>query len=55
MHIAPICIGCNLGRKLIDVSPVANGHEMRSFECLECKSVFRLVVPCELQDALALE
>jgi hypothetical protein len=35
---------CDVTPTLISVSPVKNRHEMRSFECPECRSVFRLVV-----------
>ncbi len=44
MDVEPNCIACNVARTLISVSPVKNRHEMRSLECPECRSVFRLVV-----------
>jgi hypothetical protein len=44
MDMEPNCIACDVARTLISVSPVKNRHEMRSFECPECRSVFRLAV-----------
>ncbi|SHK10759.1 hypothetical protein SAMN05444159_2429 [Bradyrhizobium lablabi] len=44
MNVEPNCIACNVTRTLISVLPVKNRHEMRSFECPECGSLFRLVV-----------
>jgi hypothetical protein len=44
MNVEPNCIACNVTRTLISVLPVKNRHEMRSFECPECRSLFRLVV-----------
>lgn len=44
MDIEPNCIACNVTRTLISVLPVKNRHEMRSFECPQCRSLFRLVV-----------
>jgi hypothetical protein len=43
----PQCIACNVKRTLICVTRVANRHEMRSFECPKCSTIFRLVVDCE--------
>jgi hypothetical protein len=47
MEDQPECIACHVKRTLISVTPVANRHEMRSFGCPECSTVFRLVVGCE--------
>jgi hypothetical protein len=44
VNTEPNCIACNVTRTLINVLPVKNRHEMRSFECPECRSLFRLVV-----------
>jgi hypothetical protein len=35
---------CDVKRIFKSIAPVANRHEMRSFECPKCHSVFRLVV-----------
>jgi|GraSoi_2013_60cm_1033757.scaffolds.fasta_scaffold82081_1 hypothetical protein len=51
MDVEPDCIACNVKRTLISVSPVKNRHEMRSFECPECSTVFRLVVQRETRPA----
>jgi predicted RNA-binding Zn-ribbon protein involved in translation (DUF1610 family) len=47
MDVEPNCIACNVTRTLIGVLLVKNRHEMRSFECPQCGSLFRLVVRCE--------
>jgi hypothetical protein len=47
MDVEPECIACHVKRTLICITPVANRHEMRSFECPKCSTVFRLVVGCE--------
>jgi hypothetical protein len=44
MDVEPYCIACNVTRTLISVLPVKNRHEMRSFECPQCRSLFRLVI-----------
>lgn len=41
------CIACNVERILIGVTPARNRHEMLTFECPKCRSIFRLVVPRE--------
>jgi hypothetical protein len=51
MNVEPNCIACNVTRTLINVLPVKNRHEMRSFECPQCRSLFRLVVRRELRPA----
>jgi transcription elongation factor Elf1 len=38
------CIVCNVKRIVIEVMPVARGYEMRSLECPQCSSVFKIVV-----------
>jgi hypothetical protein len=40
----PICITCNLERTLISIQPGRNRHDVRSYECPDCKDIFRLVV-----------
>lgn len=44
MDVEPNCVACNVTRTLTGVLPVKNRHEMRSFECPQCGSLFRLVV-----------
>ncbi len=44
MDVGPKCITCNVEQMLTSTTPVANGHEMRQFECPQCKGVFRLVI-----------
>lgn len=44
MDTEPKCIACNVDRSLIGVMPVRNRHEMLSYECPNCRSIFRLVV-----------
>lgn len=44
MSAEPICIACNVERKLTDITPVRNRHDMLSYECPQCLSIFRLVV-----------
>jgi predicted RNA-binding Zn-ribbon protein involved in translation (DUF1610 family) len=44
MNAEPICIACNVKRTLASVTPVRNRHEMQSFECPNCGSLFRFVV-----------
>lgn len=44
MTVEPICITCNVKRALTSVVPVRNRHEMQSFECPNCGSLFRFVV-----------
>jgi hypothetical protein len=44
MYAEPICIACDVERKLTDITPVRNRHDMLSYECPQCLSVFRLVV-----------
>jgi hypothetical protein len=44
MTAAPICITCNRERTLIGITPGRNRHDVRSYECPDCKDVFRLVV-----------
>ena len=41
----PICITCNLQRTLISIQPGRNRHDVRSYECPDCKDIFRLVMP----------
>ena len=41
------CIKCDVKRTRISVTPVENRHEMLSFECPQCGSLFRLVVQRE--------
>jgi hypothetical protein len=38
------CTACDIKRTLIQVVPAPNRHEMRSFECPQCGSIFRFVV-----------
>jgi hypothetical protein len=38
------CIACNVKRTLLSVTPVRNRHEMRSFECPECRTILKLMV-----------
>jgi predicted RNA-binding Zn-ribbon protein involved in translation (DUF1610 family) len=44
MTAEPICIACNVKRALTGVVAVRNRHEMQSFECPNCGSLFRFVV-----------
>ena len=44
MTAAPTCITCNLERTLIGIKPARNRHDVRQYECPNCKDVFRLVV-----------
>jgi predicted RNA-binding Zn-ribbon protein involved in translation (DUF1610 family) len=43
MNAESNCIVCDVKRTLTSVTPVKNRHEMLSFECPRCGSVFRLV------------
>ena len=43
MDAEPHCLDCDAKRTLIGVMPVKNRHEMLSFECPKCRSIFRLV------------
>ena len=43
MDAEPKCIACDVKRSLISVMPVRNRHEMLSYECPNCRSIFRLV------------
>jgi hypothetical protein len=45
MVAAPQCITCDLERTLISIQPGRNRHDVRSYECPDCKDIFRLVVP----------
>ena len=45
MFAAPICMTCNLERTLISIQAGRNRHDVRSYECSDCKDIFRLVVP----------
>jgi hypothetical protein len=47
MDAEPNCIACNVKRTLTGVVPVKGRHEMLSFECPKCRSIFRLVVQRE--------
>ena len=44
MVAVPFCIACNIERTLVSVSPAARRHDIHAFECLECRTVLRLVV-----------
>ena len=44
MVAAPICMVCNLERTLISIKPGSNRHDVRQYECANCKDIFRLVV-----------
>lgn len=44
MSAEPICIACDVERKLTDITPVRNRHDMLTYECPQCLSIFRLVV-----------
>ena len=35
---------CNCERTLINIRPGRNRHDVRSYECPDCKGIFRLVV-----------
>jgi|HubBroStandDraft_4_1064222.scaffolds.fasta_scaffold2946513_1 hypothetical protein len=50
MYAEPICIACDVERKLTDVTPVRNRHEMLKYECPQCQSIFRLVVRRERRE-----
>jgi hypothetical protein len=50
MTAEPICIACNVERKLTEVTPVRNRHEMLNYECPKCQSIFRLVVRRERRE-----
>jgi hypothetical protein len=50
MSAEPICIACNVERKLTDVTPARNRHEMLTYECPQCQSIFRLVVRRERRE-----
>jgi len=50
MHAEPICIACDVERKLTDIAPVGNRHDMLSYECPQCLSIFRLVVRRERRE-----
>ena len=47
MDADPKCMACDVRRDLISITPIVNGHEVQSFECPKCKSVFRLVIQRE--------
>ena len=51
MAAAPICMTCNLERTLISIKPGRNRHDVRAYECTNCRDVFRLVVQRESLDA----
>jgi hypothetical protein len=53
MGAEPICIACDVERKLTDVMPVRNRHDMLSYECPQCLSIFRLVVRREPREPAA--
>jgi hypothetical protein len=38
------CVACDVIRAVIQVTPVARGYEMRSLECPQCGSLFKLVL-----------
>jgi hypothetical protein len=50
MYAEPICIACDIERKLTDITPVRNRHDMLSYECPQCLSIFRLVVRRERRE-----
>ncbi|MGA9091777.1 MAG: hypothetical protein WB420_22040 [Bradyrhizobium sp.] len=50
MTAEPICIVCNVERKLTEITPVRNRHEMLNYECPQCRSIFRLVVRRERRE-----
>ncbi|THD55054.1 MAG: hypothetical protein E8A46_06690 [Bradyrhizobium sp.] len=50
MYAEPICIACDVERKLTDIAPVKNRHDMLSYECPQCLSIFRLVVRRERRE-----
>ena len=45
MVTAPHCMTCDLERILVSIQPGRNRHDVRSYECSDCKDIFRLVVP----------
>ena len=47
MASAPICITCNVERRLISIQPARNRHDMWQYECPNCRDIFRLVVQRE--------
>ncbi len=51
MPAAPICTTCNLERMLISIKPGRNRHDVRAYECSNCRDVFRLVVEREPLEA----
>ena len=42
---------CNLERTLISIKPGRNRHDVRTYECSNCRDVFRLVVQREPLEA----
>ncbi len=50
MGAGPICIACDVKRRLTDVTPVKNRHDMLSYECPQCRSILRLVVRRERRE-----
>ena len=38
-----VCLICQVERKLIGLSPIAERYQLRSFECPVCKNVLDLV------------
>lgn len=39
------CFACEIKRHLIEVAPIVDGYDLRSFKCPRCGSMMRLVVP----------
>ena len=50
MSAEPVCITCNVERKLTEITPVRNRHDMLKYECPQCASIFRLVVRRERRE-----
>ena len=45
MHAAPQCGQCDRERVSVRVEPIAQGYDIRLFECPACKTILRLVEP----------
>ncbi len=38
----PVCSACNVERRLTAIEPIAKGHDIRSFECPVCQTIYAL-------------
>jgi hypothetical protein len=50
MGTDPVCIACKVDRLVTEISQAAPLYEIRTLECLECRTVLRLVCRSQSPD-----